>query len=77
MCAEGPADALVNDEMKSVKHYFPDLLSSLKVLIFSGNFDLTIPSAGTEAWLNNIKWPGLNHFQSYLDDYLKVLIFRK
>lgn len=59
MCADGPANALVEDEMKSVISYFPDILRKFKVLIFNGNFDLTIPTAGTEQWLNNIKWDGV------------------
>jgi hypothetical protein len=50
MCSDTVPNYLVEDEMKSVKHLFPELLENYKVILFNGNFDMTIPNNGAEMW---------------------------
>jgi carboxypeptidase C (cathepsin A) len=60
------ANYLVNDSMQSVKSIFPVLLddAKIKVLLFNGNFDYTVPITGTEAWLATVPWSGQAGFNA-------------
>lgn len=54
------------DFMKSVQDIVDDLITntSLQVTVYSGQLDLIVDTVGTEAWVNNLKWPGLQQWNS-------------
>jgi len=51
---------LLSDVMQSVAPYVLEMLDSagIKVLLFNGNFDFTVPIIGTEAWIKDLNWSG-------------------
>jgi len=64
LCDQTVEDKLANDEMQSVKHLFGPILLKIKILIFNGNFDFTVPVSTTNAWIDTIKWEGEEQFTS-------------
>ena len=62
MCSDTVPNYLVDDEMKSVKYLFPELLQYYKVILYNGNFDFTIPNNGAEMWINSIPWSGQQNY---------------
>jgi vitellogenic carboxypeptidase-like protein len=57
---------LVSDQMQSVKDILPVLLdqAKIKVLLFNGNFDYTVPITGTEQLLAGLTWSGQNGYNA-------------
>ncbi|XP_057831209.1 serine carboxypeptidase-like 51 isoform X2 [Cryptomeria japonica] len=57
--------ALANDFMKSAVDVVDELLSrGEKVTIYNGQVDLICATIGTEAWVQQLKWRGLDGFNS-------------
>jgi carboxypeptidase C (cathepsin A) len=65
-CNDDVAQALANDYMRSVAHLYADLLDRrrLRVLIFNGNLDFTIPTTSVANWLAKLSWSGSAQFNS-------------
>ncbi|KAK9091671.1 hypothetical protein Sjap_024848 [Stephania japonica] len=66
-CSDVVGGALHEDVMKSVKFMVEGLVSessSVKVLLYQGQFDLRDGVVSTEAWIKTMRWEGL-------DEYLK------
>ena len=56
--------AIVNDVAQSVKQFFPTLLASYKVLLYSGQFDVIVGAPLTIAFIRSIQWPGQAAFDA-------------
>ncbi|KAF5192056.1 Carboxypeptidase [Thalictrum thalictroides] len=61
-CSDTVADVLHEDVMKSVKFMVEELLKKTKVLLYQGQFDLRDGVVTTEAWINTLKWDGLEKY---------------
>ncbi|TKR58874.1 hypothetical protein L596_030261 [Steinernema carpocapsae] len=59
------ADKHREDIMKPVIHHVDNLLSheNIKVVVFSGEWDLVCNVLGTLRWMSKLNWPHLNHFK--------------
>ncbi|ORZ07908.1 Alpha/Beta hydrolase protein [Absidia repens] len=62
-CASSVSKALRNDESPPADLLLPGLLEELKVLLFSGEFDLICNHVGTEYMIGNMTWNGEKGFQ--------------
>jgi len=63
LCSDTVQKYLVADEMRTSIHNVEKLLNNnIKVLIFNGNFDFTIPVSTTNAWLSKLNWKGKTQF---------------
>ena len=51
------------DMIKSVAHLIVDLLKDYKVLIYSGNLDISVPYTTTENFLWQLKWSGTEEYR--------------
>lgn len=55
--------ALIGDFMKDTIHQVDELLHyGVKVAVYSGQLDLICSTPGTEAWVQKLKWTGLEGF---------------
>ncbi|PIA61740.1 hypothetical protein AQUCO_00200021v1 [Aquilegia coerulea] len=61
-CSDAVRDALHEDVMKSVKFMVEELVQKTKVLLYQGQYDLRDGIVSTEAWINTLKWEGLEKF---------------
>ncbi|PIA61736.1 hypothetical protein AQUCO_00200018v1 [Aquilegia coerulea] len=61
-CSGAVRAALHEDAMKSVKFMVEKLLQKTKVLLYQGQYDLRDGIVSTEAWINTLKWEGLEKF---------------
>ncbi|KAJ5073477.1 carboxypeptidase y [Anaeramoeba ignava] len=62
-CSDDVGNALNDDIPKSVAHLVDFILeNNLKVMVYSGQFDLEVNHIGTTAWLENLHWSGVNNF---------------
>ncbi|XP_058004184.1 serine carboxypeptidase-like 51 isoform X2 [Hevea brasiliensis] len=58
-------DALAGDFMKArIKEVDELLAKGINVTIYNGQLDLICATKGTEAWVEKLKWEGLQNFQS-------------
>eukprot|EP00891_Asterochloris_glomerata_P003274 jgi/Astpho2/3274/fgenesh1_pm.00053_%23_4_t len=55
-CSEEVNRILSPDVMKSVKHLFPDLLATMPVLLYQGQYDVQDGPACSEAWISSLQW---------------------
>jgi len=59
ICNSEVANYLTEDQMQSVAPQFSALLDKgYKVILFNGNFDLTIPVQATEIFADSVPWQG-------------------
>ena len=49
--------------MRSTAHLFPRLLSTLKVMLYQGQFDFRDGVASQSQWLSNLSWTGMKGFK--------------
>jgi vitellogenic carboxypeptidase-like protein len=63
-CASAPYFALLNDISRSSEYLFPILLSTYRVLLYNGNYDLICNMDGTSKWASVMNWPYQNQFNS-------------
>ncbi|XP_044014632.1 retinoid-inducible serine carboxypeptidase-like [Aphidius gifuensis] len=49
---------LMIDDLKPVTHIIEEILNNtnLDVFVYSGQFDIVVPTSGTLAWIENLKW---------------------
>ncbi|KAH7516350.1 serine carboxypeptidase-like 50 [Ziziphus jujuba] len=64
VCSDLVGNTLNDDVMKSVKFMVEFLVKKIKVLLYQGHFDLRDGVVSTEAWVKNLKWEGIEDFQS-------------
>ncbi|CAL5036060.1 unnamed protein product [Urochloa decumbens] len=58
-------EELANDFMKPAINEVDELLASgINVTVYNGQLDVICPTVGVEAWVNKLKWDGLNTFLS-------------
>ena len=56
--SERVARLLANGVQESTAHLFPRLLAELRVLVYTGLYDLDANLMGVDAWLQALDWPG-------------------
>lgn len=54
---------LLNDVMASVKPWIAVIMDNYKVMIYNGQLDIIIAVPLTEAWLQTVKWSGLERYK--------------
>uniref|UniRef100_A0A0A9HNR7 Uncharacterized protein n=1 Tax=Arundo donax TaxID=35708 RepID=A0A0A9HNR7_ARUDO len=58
-------EELANDFMKPAINEVDELLTyGVNVTVYNGQLDVICPTVGVEAWVNKLKWVGLNNFLS-------------
>ncbi|OXU24321.1 hypothetical protein TSAR_011906 [Trichomalopsis sarcophagae] len=57
-------DHLIGDLIKSVAYLVADLLEDYRVLIYTGQLDLTVPYTSTENFVNKLSWSGAKEYQT-------------
>eukprot|EP01122_Echinamoeba_exundans_P003223 TRINITY_DN13351_c0_g1_i1.p1 TRINITY_DN13351_c0_g1~~TRINITY_DN13351_c0_g1_i1.p1 ORF type:complete len:424 (+),score=116.62 TRINITY_DN13351_c0_g1_i1:59-1330(+) len=61
-CNQGVYQYLEGDFERSYLDLVPDLLTSMPVVFYNGEYDLVCNHYGTAALLNSMQWPGQNQF---------------
>lgn len=63
---DGPAKRLRGEFSQSVAHLIPPLLdfAGIRVLVYSGQYDLIVNLIGTERWVSAMAWSGQTAWQS-------------
>jgi vitellogenic carboxypeptidase-like protein len=60
----GPvSDSLMNDMMADMTSILPGLVEEYRILMYTGNFDMSCGFTGTEIILSDMDWPGANDWR--------------